>query len=734
MRWLPLTLLLTASSAIAAEPTVSFRNDVMAVLSRSGCNAGACHGNLNGKGGLKLSLRGEDPDADRDTLTRGMLGRRIDPLDPAASLLLKKATGAVPHEGGIRFSPGSPDYAFLKAWIATGGAADSDSTPKPTKLALNGTSHILIDPVDRVQLTAIATFGDGTTRDVTGLATYELNTVGTVRVTPTGEVRREQPGEAVVLVRYLDRQVPVRVAFLADRPAPDLSRLPKNNAIDGLVYADLLPLRMRPSELSSDSVFLRRVYLDSCGIVPTAEECRAFLADPAPDKRAQLIDALLNRPEFTAYWAQKWADLLRNEEKTLDRKGVQIFHRWIKGWIAEDKPLNDFAREILSARGSTYASAPANFYRAIRDPYQRAESVAQVFLGLRVSCAKCHNHPFDRWTQDDYHRFAALFARIDYRVLNNTKVDNLDKHEFIGEQIVLATTRGELPHPRGGDAEPKFLGATTPDLGGRADRLSALADWVAAPGNPFFSKAQANRIWAHLLGRGIVEPIDDFKIANPATNPTLLDHLTKVFIDGGYRLKPLVRHILNSRIYQLSATANETNRLDESHFSRAFVQPLEAEQLLDALAKSMGTSVKFPSYPYGMRAGEVPATPMQGRRPAEASGMRFLKVFGKPDRLLTCECERNEDPGLLQAFQMMTGNLLHTIVREPDNRIGKLLAAKTSDATILDELYHATLGRPATVAESQSLLKSIADADDRRGAWEDVAWALLNSKEFLLRR
>ncbi len=734
MRWVPLLLLAVASPIAAAERPVSFQNDVMAVLSRSGCNAGACHGNLNGKGGLKLSLRGEDAELDRTTLTRGMLGRRIDPHDPTASLMLKKATGAVPHEGGIRFSVGSRDHAILKEWIASGGVADTAVTPKPTKLALNGTSHILIEPNDRVQLSALATFDDGTTRDVTGLATYELNTVGTVRVTPTGEVRREQLGEAVVLVRYLDLQVPVRVAFLPDRPVPDLSKLAKYNTIDSLVYADLVPLRIRPSELSADNVFLRRVYLDTCGIVPTAEESRAFLADVSADKRAKLIDSLLARPEFASYWSQKWADLLRNEEKTLDRKGVQVFHRWIKAWIAADKPLNDFAREILSARGSTYATAPANFWRAVRDPYQRAESVAQVFLGLRVSCAKCHNHPFDRWTQDDYHRFAALFARIDYRVLDNKKVDDLDKHEFIGEQIVLASTRGELAHPRGGDAAPKFLGATTPDLGGRADRLGALAEWVAAPGNPFFAKAQTNRIWAHLLGRGIVEPLDDFKIANPATNPALLEHLAKVFVDGDYRLMPLVKHILNSRTYQLSASPNETNRTDDAHYSRALVQPLEAEQLLDAMAKAMDTSVKFPAYPYGMRAGEVPATPMQGRRPAEASGMRFLKVFGKPDRLLTCECERNEDPGLLQAFQMMTGNLLHALVREPDNRIGKLLAAKTSDATILDELYHAALCRPPTAAESQSLLKSVAEGENHRAAWEDVAWALLNSKEFLLRR
>ena len=734
MRWVPLLLLAAASPSVAAERPVSFRNDVMAVLSRSGCNAGACHGNLNGKGGLKLSLRGEDSDLDHFTLTRGMLGRRIDPHDPEASLMLRKAAGAVPHEGGARFAASSPDYVILKRWIASGGTADTAGTPKPVKLALNGTSHILIEPTARVRLTATATYSDGTTRDVTGLATYELTSVGTFKVTPTGEAIREQLGEGVVLVRYLDLQVPVRIAFLPDRPVPDLSALPRNNAIDGLVYTDLVPLRLRPSELSTDAVFLRRVTLDACGIVPTAEECRAFLADSSPDKRAKLIDDLLKRPEFDSYWAQKWADLLRNEEKTLDRKGVQIFHRWIKAWIAADKPLNEFAREILSARGSTYATPPANFYRAIRDPYQRAESVAQVFLGLRVSCAKCHNHPFDRWTQDEYHGFAALFARIDYRILDNAKTDNLDKHEFIGEQIVLAKTAGELAHPRGGDAAPKFFGADTPDLGGRADRLGALADWVAAPGNPFFARAQANRIWAHLLGRGIVEPIDDFKIANPATNPALLDHLARVFVGDGYRLRPLVKYILNSRVYQLSATANETNRGDDTHFSRALVQPLEAEQLLDAMAKAMGTSVKFPAYPYGMRAGEVPATPMPGRRTTEASGMRFLKVFGKPDRLLTCECERNEDPGLLQAFQMMTGNLLHTTVREPDNRIGKLMAAKTSDATILDELYHATLCRPPTDAEREKLLKSVAESDDRRGAWEDVAWALLNSKEFLLRR
>jgi Protein of unknown function (DUF1553)/Protein of unknown function (DUF1549) len=731
LRWL--LSLLVATPALADTP-VPFRNDVQAVLTRAGCNAGACHGNLNGKGGFKLSLKGEDADADRTALTRGMLGRRTDTQNPTDSLVLQKATGQVPHEGGARFSILSTEYSVLRRWIETGALPDPEGTPKLKKLSVNGQSHVLVEPIRQTRITATATYSDGTTRDVTNLVSFELNSVGVAKVLMTGEVVREQFGEVVVLVRYLDRQVPVRVAFLSDRPQPDLSKLPANNAIDKLVYADLARLRVTPSELCSDSVFIRRAYLDACGITPTAAEVSAFLADTASDKRAKLIDRLLERPEYPAYWAQKWSDLLRNEEKALDKKGVQVFHRWIRTAVAADKPLTEFARDILAARGSTYTTPPANFYRAVRDPYLRAESVAQVFLGLRVSCARCHNHPFDVWTQDDYHRFAAVFARVDYRVIENNRKDDLDKHEFVGEQIVYAKPAGELPLPRGGDAAPKFLGANTPDLSGRADRLAPLADWVTSPDNPFFAKAQANRVWAHLLGRGVVDPIDDFKAANPPTNPELLDHLATTFAAGGYRLKPLIRHVMTSRVYQLSASPNSTNEADETHFSRALVQPLEAEQLMDAVANALGTDLKLPGYPTGTRAGEMAAIPMEGRRQAGGSGMRFLKVFGKPERLLTCECERSEDPGVLQAFQMMTGELMNGLLRKSDNRIGRLIAADTPAAEMLDDLYLSAVARRPTAAESKKLLDYVSAAPDRRASWEDVTWGLLNSKEFLLRR
>jgi hypothetical protein len=732
-RWLPFLVLLP--SAALADTPVSFRNDVSAVLSRTGCNAGACHGNLNGKGGFKLSLRGEDADTDLAALTRGMLGRRTDPHSPADSLLLKKATGQVPHEGGARFSANSSEYRILLNWITAGCRPDPANTPKPVSLVPSAKSLVLIDPQHSATVTVQATFSDGSTRDVSGVASYELTSVGVAKLT-NGELVREQFGETVLIVRYLHLQVPIRVAFLPDRPAVDLSGVPAANAIDKLVLADLARLRIRPSDLSTDSVFIRRAYLDACGIIPTAAEVRAFLDDKSPDKRTKLIDTLLARPEFADYWAQKWGDLLRNEEKSLDKKGVTVFHRWIRNWLADDKPLTDFARELLTARGSTYATPAANFYRAVRDPYLRAESVAQVFLGLRVSCARCHNHPFDVWTQDDYHRFAAVFARIDYRIVDNKRNDDLDKHEFIGEQIVVTKTDGELTLPRGGDAVPKLLGAKASVPTGRGDRLGALADWLTAADNPFFAQAQANRVWAHLLGRGIVDPIDDFKLTNPASNPELLDHLAKEFAAGGSRLKPLVRHIMTSRTYQLSATPNDTNTDDATHFSRAAVTPLEAEQLLDAVASATGTEIKWPGYPKGTRAGQLAAVPQAGRRMAASDGLRFLKMFGKPERLLTCECERGEDPGVLQAFQMLTGELVNGLIRQSDNRIGRLLKEGQCDGDVLTELYLSSVARFPTNAERKKLLAHVAveDEKERRAAWEDVTWGLLNSKEFLLRR
>ena len=732
----PLLLVIACSPVQAAAAEVSFERDVLPVLSRAGCNAGACHGNLNGKGGLKLSLKGEDPTADLAALTHDMLARRTNTHRPAESLLLLKAIGKVPHEGGMRFTANSSEYQILQSWIARGGIADSEGGPTLIGLEVSPASKILVDPADRFSISAVASFSDGTRRDVTHLAAFEFTALGIARITPGGEVIRENTGEVVLLVRYLSKVAPVRIVFLANRPVPDLREYPAFNEIDRLVLAQFRALRLKPADLAPDHVFLRRAYLDTLGILPTVAETRDFLADISPTKREKLIDRLLARQEFAEYWAQKWSDLLRNEEKALDHKGVGVFYGWIAAQLASDRPLNEFARDILAASGSTYANPPANFWRAIREPTQRAESVAQVFLGVRIGCARCHNHPFDRWKIDDYYGFSALFARIDYRILANGKKDNLDSHEFVGEQLVFQNRVGEVINPRiKAPAKPVFLGVAAPEFGPDDDRLTALANWIAAPNNPFFARTQANRIWLHLMGRGLVDPNDDFRATNPPANPELLDYLSQEFAAGGFRLKHLVRTIMMSRTYQLAPTLHDPSTMgDDLHNSHASVLPLEAEQLLDALAQVTGVPVQFSGYPLGLRSNQIPAPPQSGRRGFNGMGERFLKMFGKPDRLLTCECERNDDPGLLQAFQLITGELMNSMISEPDNRLGKLLKSGKTDAEILEEFYLAALCRRPTDPEAKKILGLLSTTKNRRGTWEDVLWAVVNSKEFLLRR
>jgi hypothetical protein len=717
-----------------AEP-VRFRNDVMAVLSKAGCNQGSCHGNQNGKGGFKLSLRGQDPEFDLASLTRDNLGRRTNPERPADSLVLRKATATIPHEGGQRFPVGSPEYHLLLDWITAGGTSDPPDTATLRQLDVTPAAQVIPEPTDRVQLQVRATFTDGSVRDVTRLAVFETSN-SVASVTSGGEVRRQQLGETAILVRYLDRQTAVPLAFIPARPDFVWPDLPEANYIDHHVYAKLRSLRMLPSGLCSDGVFLRRCYLDTLGVLPTVAEARRFLEDPQPDKRTRLIDELLQRPEFADFWALKWSDLLRNEEKVLDRKGVQAFHAWIRASIADGRPLNEFARELLGARGSSYSEPAANFYRALRDPQARAEAVAQVFLGVRLQCARCHNHPFDRWTQDDYHSLAAFFARVQYRIVENRRRDKFDKHEFDGEQIVFQTREGEVTHPRTGTVmRPRFLGAPTPDFPAEADRLQALADWVARPDNLLFARAQANRVWYHLLGRGIVEPNDDFRASNPPVNAPLLEALAGDFAAHQFDLRHLVRTILQSRTYQFSAVPNDTNRDDEANFAHALVRPLQAEQLVDALSQVTGVPVSFTGYPQGLRAGQLPglhAGEGRGQRPTE--GERFLASFGKPERLLNCECERADDTTLGQAFQLITGEMLNQMLRQPDNRLGRLLAAQRSEEEILEELYLSALCRWPTPAERSKGVAYLQRAKDRRSALEDLAWGLVNAKEFLLRQ
>jgi hypothetical protein len=728
------SLLFLAALPAPAAP-VSFRNDVMAVLSRAGCNQGACHGNQNGKNGFKLSLRGQDPDFDLDALTRDTLGRRTDRLHPEDSLILAKATGSIPHEGGKRFDRDSLEYRLLVRWIAEGLQPDPPGVPVLRRLEVTPRERVLIEPAEKVPLRVGAFFSDGEVRDVTRLAVFETSNL-VVRVDADGVARRQDMGETTILVRYLDRQAAVQLAFVPARPGFVWPNPPEGNYIDHHVFAKLGTLRMAPSALAADAVFLRRVYLDILGVLPTPAEARRFLADTSSDKRARLIDALLERPDFADFWALKWSDLLHNEEKALDRKGVQVFHDWIRRRIADGEPLNEFARELIAGRGSTYSHPAANWYRALRDPQARAEAAAQVFLGIRMQCARCHNHPFDRWTQTDYHSLAAFFSRVQYRILENNRRDKLDKHEFDGEQIVWMAREGEIKHPRSGEMlRPLFLGADTPAFAPDTDRLLALADWIADPKNPFFARAQVNRVWYHLLGRGIVEPNDDFRASNPPVNSPLLDALAKDFAAHHFDLRHLVRMIANSRTYQLSAAPNETNRNDEANFARAVVRPLQAEQLLDALGQVTGVTPDFPGYPAGIRAGQLPGVGgNRGRRQSATDGEKFLTSFGKPIRLLSCECERSEDTTLNQAFQLITGPLVNKMLSDAENRIGRLLAAGKTDAEIVEEFYLAALCRVPSATERQRALEMIGRTKDRRVALEDLLWGLVNAKEFLLRR
>ncbi len=706
----------------------------MAVLSRAGCNQGICHGNQNGKNGFKLSLRGEDPSHDLIALTRDTLGRRTNGHHPEESLILLKATANVPHEGGRRFGLESQEYDILRRWLVAGMPEDAPGATTVTRLAVSPNNQVLVEPAQVTQLRVRATYSDGSERDVTRLAVFEPSNL-LVSVTPEGIARREAWGESTVLVRFLNQRASVQLAFVPERPGFQWRERPENNYVDRHVFAKLKSLQMLPAPVCSDDVFLRRAFLDVLGILPTAAETRSFLQDQRPFKRAALIDGLLERPEFADFWALKWSDVLHNEEKALDAKGVQVFHRWIRQCIADKKPLNEFARELVAARGSTYRQPPANFYRSLRQPEARAEAVAQVFLGIRLQCAHCHNHPFERWTQNDYYSQVAFFTRIEYEILENNRTDRLDTHEFIGEQIVWQQRSGEQRHPKTKAAvPPRFLDATQSI--DPADRLQAIADWVAAPDNPFFARTQANRIWYHLLGRGIVEPNDDFRASNPPSNPALLEALTRDLVQHKFDLRHLVRTIMNSQVYQLTAATNETNADDEVNFAHALIRPLQAEQLLDALAQVTGVPARFNGYPNGARSGAIAGLRSVRRREGgrETQGERFLKQFGKPERFLSCDCERSDDTTLGRAFQLISGELINEMLSAPGNRLGKLIDAGKNDGEIIGELYLAALSREPLPKEKDAAVAFLVRRADRRAALEDLLWGLLNSKEFLLRQ
>ncbi|MEY3459826.1 MAG: hypothetical protein RL215_2983, partial [Planctomycetota bacterium] len=660
-----------AASSLADPP--SFRHEVMAVLSRSGCSLGTCHGNQFGKGGFKLSLRGQDPATDFTTLTRSLGSRRVNLLSPADSLLLQKPLALVPHEGGRRLRSESLEYRILRDWIAAGLPGDADNLPRLVRVSVTPAETTLYGGQRSVQLQAEAEFSDGSRRGINELAVFESSSPD-VAVSAGGEVQFPESRtvrQTSITVRYLDQQaaalvacVPVQSDFQFTAPAPA-------NVLDEKVFSRLQQLQINPASISSDGHFVRRLYLDVTGRLPTAEQARSFIESTDPDKRSRLIDALLDSPGYVDFQTLRWADLLRVEDKTLDAKGVEVFSHWIREWVAADRPLNEFAAELVSGLGSTYTEPPANFHRALRTPEERAEAAAQVFLGVRLQCARCHNHPFDRWTQDDYYGWTAFFARVDYKILENRRRDVNDKHEFDGEQIVYQQAAGETIHPSTGKpAALRYLqdvqsspAAGVADaaraLDSRGDRLEQLAEWLGDPGNGRFAATQANRIWFQLFGRGVVDPIDDFRATNPPANPELLQTLTQEFLRGGLRVKPLMRLILNSRTWQLSAEVSPSNRDDEVQFSHTIPRRLTAEQLLDAMSQVLQTPVRFSGFPAGPAAVELSGVRTGGHRYSRPeAGDRFLALFGKPGRLLTCECERAAETTLAQTMEMVGGEVL----------------------------------------------------------------------------
>jgi len=705
---------------------IGFRTDVVPLLSTAGCNMGACHGNLNGKGGFRLSLRGEDPSFDLQALTRDQLGRRIDLIAAPQSLIVRKPTGQIAHEGGIRFRHDSVEAKTLIGWIAAGARGDRAEARRVRSLSVFPAERVSAPGSLDQQLIVTALFDDESTRDVTRQAAFDASDPSKVEVSCDGFVHVKRPGETTIAIRYMNGRAASRLAFLPDRPGFVWSGPETSHPIDKMAFSKLQALRINPAPPAADSVFLRRAHLDAIGRLPLPGETQAFLADSDPDKRARLIDRLVVRPEFADFWALKWADLLRNEEKTMGAKGAWIFQRWLRDQIAADRPMDQVARKIVAGLGSTWRNPPASFHRTNRDPMAAAESVSQVFLGIRLQCARCHNHPFDVWTQDDYYGLAAFFANIGRKEINNQRKDRLDSHEINGDEIIYTSGRAQILQPRSGRLlEPRWLNETEPatQSSPSTSALDRLADRLTRQ-NPQFSRNVANRVWFHLFARGIVEPVDDFRDSNPPSNPALLESITRYFEAHGMRLAPLVAWIMKSHIYQLSATPDRTSVEDEANFSHAAVRLLPAEVLLDAISQVLDVPEPFPNAPRSLRSTQLPGP---------ASGVAFLKTFGKPDRLLACECERSDATTLAQAFQMINGETLRRKLERSDNRIGRALGQGASDVDLLREVYLASLCRDPTAAERTRMVAHAQSSAARRENWEDIVWAIFNSKEFLLR-
>ncbi len=703
----------TVAAATADRP-ISFRLDVMPVFMKSSCNNGSCHGAARGKDGFRLSLFGFDPEGDHFRLTREISGRRINLAVPESSLLIEKSVGAVPHTGGKRFDTDSEYNQTLLRWLKDGAPNDADAAKVPlvTAVELYPKSGVLDGEGTTQRLTVRAKYSDGTDRDVTNLAYFMTNNDTSAAVSQDGVVTAGARGEAFVMVRFGTHTVGSHFIVLPKGLQFAWPNPPANNYIDELVNAKLRKLRMTPSEVCTDEEFLRRVYLDVIGQLPTADEYRVFMADASPDKRAKLVDELLGRKEFTELWVMKWAELLAmRSSNQVSYKSMLLYYNWLQERIADNVPMDKMVRELLSSSGGTFTNPATNYYQIERDTLKTSENVAQVFMGARIQCTQCHNHPFDRWTMDDYYSFAAFFSQIGRKTGEDPR-----------EQIIFNSGGGEVKHPVGGRVmKPKFLGGDEPDLAGR-DRREVLANWLASKDNPYFATNLGNIVWAHFFGRGIVDPVDDVRVSNPSANPELLEALGQKFTEYDYNFKRLVRDICTSLAYQRSTKANESNATDSRNFAKAELRRMRAEVLLDCISTATDTKDKFQGLPLGARAVQI----ADGN-----TSSYFLTTFGRATRATVCSCEVKVEPNLSQALHLLNGDTINGKVQQ-GGVVPRLLKAGKSSHEVLDELVIRCFSRKPTEQEYAALDAALAEKDAKPDqVLQDYFWALLNAPEFL---
>ncbi len=693
---------------------VDFRTEVMPLLSKHGCNAGSCHGKQSGQNGFKLSLFGFDTDFDYAAITKEARGRRIFPANPDQSLFLLKASGKVPHGGGTRLPAESADYAVVKQWLMAGTPASAPDAPKVARLRVLPTDAVL-RPGQLQQLAIIAEYSDGSTRDVTRQSEFfsNLDVVAAVDADALVKAGKES-GEAAIMARHMGYVAVFKAIVPHGPPLAAIPDFTPNNKVDELAVAKWKKLGLKPSGLCDDATFIRRVTVDLCGRLPNVAEVKAFLEDKAADKRAKLIDKLLDSGDYPAYFAMKWGGILRNSNLAGADQAAVAFHNWLKDMIARNRPYDEFVRGIVAAAGEWQDAPAINWLWQNRDDqlHQVTADVAQIFLGTRLQCAKCHHHPYERWGQADYYGFAGFFTRLGRKSFGQPPPYYASATPTTGERDPIT---GKTP-------EPKFLDGPLGKFGPDDDPRHALVDWMVKPENPFFAKALANRMWGHFLGRGLVDQVDDLRETNPASNPELLDFLAKDFVEHEFDVKHVIRTILNSRVYQLSAEPTDDNKHDRQNFARYYARRMPAEVFLDAVNATCGTKGGFSGVSANARAVDLPH---------EGFGSYFLDTFDRPKRVTVCECERSTGATLGQVLLLANSEEIENKIADGNGRVAKFFKDKKSAAEMVEELYLIALSRSPTTPERKRLTDYIETAKDMQRATEDVLWALLNTREFM---